>query len=201
MGSEPSAEAYLPDTVRTAVKILVLGPFAVGKSTFVATLSEIPPLHTEEVMTRTGEAVDDPYRESTKKTTTVALDFGRRTLSDRVVLYMFGTPGQRRFLSLWEDLAHGALGAVVLTDVSRLEESFDVISLLEERGMPYAVAINDFDDDALPSHDELREAFDLLPETPMVTCDARDRTSTARVVVSLVEYLFSNHAQPTQESA
>ncbi|SDJ93476.1 Signal recognition particle receptor subunit beta, a GTPase [Actinopolyspora mzabensis] len=201
MGSEPSGEVYLPDSVRTAVKVLVVGPFAVGKSTFVDTLSEIEPLHTEETMTRDGAVVDDLHGITDKTTTTVALDFGRRTLSDRVVLYMFGTPGQQRFLSMWEDLAHGALGALVLADVARLEESFDVISVLEERGLPYGVAINDFSSVDIPSHEELREAFDLLPEIPLVTCDARDRSGTARAMISLVEHVLASPFQHAQESA
>ncbi|GAB3545179.1 signal recognition particle receptor subunit beta [Actinopolyspora lacussalsi] len=201
MGSEPSGEVYLPDSVRTAVKVLVVGPFAVGKSTFVNTLSEIEPLHTEETMTRDGAVVDDLHGITDKTTTTVALDFGRRTLSDRVVLYMFGTPGQQRFLSMWEDLAHGALGALVLADVARLEESFDVISVLEERGLPYGVAINDFNSVDIPSHEELREAFDLLPEIPLVTCDARDRSATARAMISLVEHVLASPLQHAQESA
>ncbi len=120
------------------------------------------------------------------------MDFGRLTLNDRLVLYLFGAPGQQRFTELWRDMTRGALGALVLADTRRLTQSFDVIGLLEEHGLPYAVAINQFDD--APEHDlgELREALDLLPETPLVRCDARDRRSSARALIALVEYLMEN---------
>jgi uncharacterized protein len=181
---------YVRDTVRTSVKLLIVGHFAVGKTTLVGTLSEIKPLRTEERMTQAGALIDDLAGVPDKETTTVALDFGRLTLSDDLVLYLFGTPGQHRFTQLWHDLARGALGALVLADTRRLEQSFDVMGFLEEQGLRYAVAINRFDGAPAFPEEELREALDLLPSTPLITCDARDRVSSTRALVALVEYLI-----------
>ncbi|MER5472427.1 ATP/GTP-binding protein [Streptomyces sp. NPDC002935] len=192
MHSAPASETmYLPEGVRTAVKLLVVGHFAVGKTTFVSTLSEIRPLRTEEVMTQAGALVDDLAAARDKTTTTVALDFGRLTLNDTVVLYLFGTPGQQRFTELWQDMTRGALGALVLADARRLDRSFDVMGALEELELPYGVALNDFDD--APGHglDEVREALDLLPSTPLVRCDARDRVSSTEALIALVSHLLT----------
>jgi signal recognition particle receptor subunit beta len=190
-----SDQLYVRDTVRTSVKLLIVGHFAVGKTTLVGTLSEIRPLRTEEHMTQAGASVDDLAGVPAKTTTTVAMDFGRLTLSDDLVLYLFGAPGQERFTPLWHDLARGALGALVLADTRRIEDSFDVMTLLEERGLRYAVAINQFDDAPVFAEEELREALDLLPTTPLVTCDARDRASATRALIALVEYLIDSHDQ------
>jgi signal recognition particle receptor subunit beta len=190
-----SDQLYVRETVRQSVKILIVGHFAVGKTTLVGALSEIRPLRTEELMTQAGAYVDDLGGAPGKTTTTVAMDFGRVTLSDDLVLYLFGAPGQDRFKHLWHDLARGALGALVLADTRRIEDSFDVMTLLEERGLPYAVAINQFDDAPKFPEEELREALDLLPSTPLVACDARDRASSTRALITLVEYLIDTHQE------
>ncbi|MBM9509301.1 GTP-binding protein [Actinacidiphila acididurans] len=198
MGSAPvSDQVYLSDSVRAAVKILVVGHFAVGKTTFVGTLSEIRPLRTEEIMTQAGAHVDDLAGSPEKTTTTVAMDFGRITLNDHLVLYLFGAPGQKRFTRLWKDMMYGALGALVLADTRRLDASFDIMGLLEEHGMPYAVAVNQFEGAPLFPEEEIREALDLLPETPLVTCDAREAGSSTKALISLVEYLQTR--TPAQE--
>ncbi|BCK66569.1 ATP/GTP-binding protein [Streptomyces platensis] len=193
MGSRLALDdgVYLRNSVQTAAKILVVGHFAVGKTTFIGTMSEIPPLRTEEIMTQAGAGIDDPKGAPHKTTTTVAMDFGRLTLSEKLVLYLFGTPGQQRFVQVWEDMTRGALGALVLVDPERLDESFPVMDLVEHYGIPYAIAVNRFD--GTPSHslDEIREALDLLPETPVVSCDARDQRSSADSLIALVRYLQS----------
>ncbi|GAA2461524.1 GTP-binding protein [Streptomyces macrosporus] len=196
MGSALASDrVYVADTVTTAVKILIVGHFAVGKTTFVGTLSEIRPLRTEEIMTQAGELIDDLAGVPDKTTTTVAMDFGRLTLSDSLVLYLFGAPGQKRFMQLWKDMMHGALGALVLTDTRRLDQSFDIMSVLEEHGMPYAVAVNQFDGAPVFPEAEIREALDLLPETPLVTCDAREAESSSRALIALIEYLRTRASQ------
>ncbi|AXK34599.1 ATP-binding protein [Streptomyces armeniacus] len=183
---------------QTLVKLLVAGPFGVGKTTFIRSLSETAPLHTEEIMTRSGALVDDLAGVREKSTTTVAIDFGRRTLPGDLVLYLFGTPGQRRFRPLWQDIARGALGALVLADTRRLEDSFEVMDLVEEAGLRYAVAVNTFPDSPAHSPDTLRDHLDLHPDTPLVYCDARDRDQAADALIALVGHVL---AHTPQESA
>lgn len=192
MGSRPaSAErVYLQESVERAVKILVVGHFAVGKTTYIGTLSEIPPLRTEETMTQAAAHTDDLKGVRGKSTTTVAMDFGRLTLNENLVLYLFGTPGQQRFMQVWEDMSRGALGALILVDPERLAESFPVIDLIEQYGLAYAIAVNRFGETAARTEDELREALDLLPETPVAVCDARDQRSSADALITLVRYLL-----------
>ncbi|SCK08271.1 ATP/GTP-binding protein [Streptomyces sp. WMMB 322] len=186
---------YLAPTVDQALKILVVGSFGVGKTTLVGSVSEIDPLRTEETITQASTGVDDLTGLSGKTATTVAMDFGRITLSSRMVLYLFGTPGQRRFWDLWEGLVIGSIGLLVLVDTRRIEDSFEILDQLDVRSLPFAVAINQFPDSAHYSEADLREALDLLPETPLVHVDARDRHSSTQALISLVEYAARIKAQ------
>ncbi|ATL26445.1 GTP-binding protein [Streptomyces formicae] len=187
----PRSEDVLPHTAAAAVKVVVVGGFGVGKTTMVGSVSEIRPLTTEETMTQAGIGVDDNYGSETKTATTVAMDFGRISISEELVLYLFGTPGQERFWFLWNGLFEGALGAVVLIDTRRLEVSFDVIGRLEERGVPFVVAVNSFPD--APDHpvETLRKALDLEPAVPILSCDARRRESSRDVLMTLMRYLHT----------
>ncbi|MGH4030691.1 GTP-binding protein [Actinomycetota bacterium Odt1-20B] len=187
----PRREDVLPHTAAAAVKVVIVGGFGVGKTTMVGSVSEIRPLTTEETMTQAGIGVDDNYGSETKTATTVAMDFGRISVSDELVLYLFGTPGQERFWFLWNGLFEGALGAVVLIDTRRLEVSFDVIGRLEERGVPFVVAVNDFPDAPHYPPEVLRTALDLEAEVPMVTCDVRRRAESRDVLMTLMRYLHS----------
>lgn len=185
----PGSGKYLTSSVAGAAKILVVGPLGVGKTTLIGTVSEIKPLSTEAVMTQAGARVDTVVPGG-KTTTTVALDFGRMTIDGELVLYLFGTPGQQRFLPAWRDLAKGSLGALALVDTRDLEASFDALGNLEELGLPFAVAVNVFPGSPRHSADELRAALDLLPDTPVVTCDARDPASSVRALIALVSHLI-----------
>ncbi|MFB7271051.1 ATP/GTP-binding protein [Streptomyces sp. NPDC056244] len=192
----PRSEDILPTTATSAVKIVIVGGFGVGKTTMVGSVSEIRPLTTEETMTRAGVGVDDNSGVESKTATTVAMDFGRISITDRLVLYLFGTPGQERFWFLWNGLFEGALGAVVLVDTRRLEVSFDVIGRLEERGVPFVVAVNTFPDAPHHPAEELRRALDLPDEVPMVDCDARLRASSRDVLLTLTRYLHALSMPP-----
>ncbi|MQS36548.1 GTP-binding protein [Streptomyces katsurahamanus] len=187
----PRSEDALPATATAAVKVVIVGGFGVGKTTLVGSVSEIRPLTTEETMTQAGIGVDDTLGVERKATTTVAMDFGRISVNDELVLYLFGTPGQQRFWFLWRGLFEGALGAVVLVDTRRLEVSFDVIGRLEERGVPFIVAVNTFPDAPVYPVEEIRGALDLPESVPIVECDARLRDSSRDVLMTLMRYLQS----------
>ncbi|MDJ0343907.1 ATP/GTP-binding protein [Streptomyces sp. H10-C2] len=192
----PRTEDILPATAAAAVKVVIVGGFGVGKTTLVGSVSEIRPLSTEETMTQAGVGVDDIHGVEHKAATTVAMDFGRITLNEHLVLYLFGTPGQQRFWFLWNGLFDGALGAVVLVDTRRLEVSFDVIGRLEDRGVPFVVAINTFPEAPSYPTEELRAALDLPADVPIINCDARLRASSRDVLMTLMRYLHSLTANP-----
>lgn len=181
------ADAPLHADARHGLKIVIVGGFGVGKTTMVRSVSEIRPLDTEATMTQSGYGVDDPSAVPGKTTTTVAFDFGRITIDDEHVLYLFGAPGQERFWFLWDRLFAGALGAIVLVDQRRIEDSWYAIDRLEHQGTPFIVATNNFG----PGADQraVRDALDLDPLVPLVDCDARDRESCKQVLITLVEYL------------
>jgi signal recognition particle receptor subunit beta len=190
----------LDASATTALKIAVVGPIGVGKTTLVGSVSEISPLTTEETMTEGADASDaDGGRRvpASKTTTTVAMDFGRISLNERLVLYLFGTPGQERFWFLWDGLVDGALGAVVLVDVRRLEDSFDVLERLERRGAAFIVAANGFPDAPVYPPEVLREALDLPVSVPVLNFDARSRNSCRDVLIALARYLLTLSATPT----
>jgi signal recognition particle receptor subunit beta len=188
--SEVVVRTPLASTARDGLKIAIVGGFGVGKTTMVRSVSEIRPLNTEETMTQAGVGIDDARSADGKSTTTVAFDFGRITLNEEMVLYLFGAPGQERFWFLWDRLFAGTLGAVVLVDPRRLEDSWYAIDRLEQHGMPFVLARNNF---GPPEHtlDEVRDALSLPADIPMVDCDARSREDCKSVLISLVNHLYA----------
>ncbi|GHI05020.1 ATP-binding protein [Streptomyces cellostaticus] len=174
------------DRAPVATKIVVAGGFGVGKTTLVTTVSEITPLQTEALMTEASEGTDDLSATPGKLTTTVAMDYGRITLDDDLVLYLFGTPGQQRFWFMWDDLVRGAIGAVVLADTRRLKDCFPALDYFESCGLPYVVAVNHFDDSELFEPEDVREALTIPPHIPVMIMDARRRISVIETLLALV---------------
>jgi uncharacterized protein len=191
MASAPSDAAE--SAPLTPFKILIAGGFGAGKTTLVGAISEIRPLRTEEALTQASIGIDDLSGVGDKTTTTVAMDFGRITMS-QLVLYLFGTPGQDRFWFMWDDLSYGALGAVVLADTRRLGDSFPSVDYFERRQVPFIVAINAFDHAPRYDPEDVRIALDLDPYVPALTCDARERESVKEVLVTLVEHVLTSES-------
>ena len=184
---EPASAAGRP---HTAIKILLAGGFGVGKTTMVGAVSEIKPLRTEELLTDRSVLTDDTAGVEGKTTTTVAMDFGRISLREDLVLYLFGTPGQKRFWFMWDELAIGALGAVVLADTRRLADCFPAVDYFERRQIPFIVAVNCFEGSISHEPDDIRVALDLDPAFPLILCDARSKESAKQVLITLVEHVL-----------
>jgi signal recognition particle receptor subunit beta len=190
----------LRSTADTGLKIVIVGGFGVGKTTLVRSVSEIRPLSTEETMTRAGVGIDDAAGVGDKTTTTVAFDFGRITLNDRMVLYLFGAPGQERFWFLWDQLFSGTLGAVVLVDTRRLADSWYAIDRLEYHHTPFIVARNNFEGATVHPVEHVREALSLSDDVPLIDCDARRRDSCKAVLIALVNHLYALSSAAALES-
>jgi uncharacterized protein len=197
--SEQTVRTPLHSTANDGLKIVIVGGFGVGKTTMVQSVSEIRPLSTEETMTQAGVGIDDPAIVRNKSTTTVAFDFGRISLNEDKVLYLFGAPGQERFWFLWDRLFSGTLGAVVLVDTRRIADSWYAIDRLEHHGTPFIVARNNFGE---PVHtlDRVRDALSLSDDVPLIDCDARERESSKAVLIALVNHLYalSSVREPTR---
>ncbi|MFE6365440.1 ATP/GTP-binding protein [Streptomyces sp. NPDC057806] len=195
------SERGKPPVEPVTLKILVAGGFGVGKTTLVGAVSEIRPLRTEEFLTEAGRPIDDTRGVEGKNTTTVAMDFGRITLREDLVLYLFGTPGQERFWFMWDELSEGALGAVVLADTRRLEDCFAAVDYFERRSIPFLVGVNCFEGSARYPADDIKRALDLDEDVPVVLCDARDRESVKEVLIGVVQHAMAYAAGRRQAVA